>query len=327
AFNQYTDKKGYCNVGSAKAHIGHTAAASGVVGLIKVLLSLRHKVIPGLMHFNRLNSLIKIEETPFIITASENEWKAENGTARMAALNSFGHSGTNAHIVIKEYIQSRPKRKRISVGDSNGIIIPLSAKSDEQLLRKINELIEYVASKECRSMIQSGEIELNDVAYTLQIGREMMDERVGFIVHSIDQLVENGKAFCKGMKNCGIFCRGSVKHGNSGMKIFSNDAEIEEAVNKWILHGKLSKLLEIWVNGFEFDWNKLYEGDLPKRISLPAYPFAKERYWIESANDIQYAAESAREAPTYESIKDVIEKIDAGLLDSNHGTALLRSLT
>ena len=46
---------------------------------------------------------------------------------------------------------------------------------------------------------------------------------------------------------------------------------------------KVPKLLELWVKGLELDWSKLYGEVKPRRISLPAYPFAKERYWIETA--------------------------------------------
>ena len=56
----------------------------------------------------------------------------------------------------------------------------------------------------------------------------------------------------------------------------------EAIVDRWIAGEKLAKLLELWVNGLELDWSKLYRGAKPQRITLPAYPFAKERYWIDT---------------------------------------------
>src|SRR5262245_25555008 len=53
-------------------------------------------------------------------------------------------------------------------------------------------------------------------------------------------------------------------------------------VDQWIAQNKLSRLLDLWVKGLEFDWNKLYGEVKPRRISLPMYPFARERYWIEN---------------------------------------------
>ena len=48
----------------------------------------------------------------------------------------------------------------------------------------------------------------------------------------------------------------------------------------WLAKGKLSKLLELWVKGLAVDWKKLYGESKPRRVSLPTYPFAKERYWL-----------------------------------------------
>ena len=108
AFNQFTQNQHYCAVGSAKAHIGHTTAAAGVIGLIKILLSFRHRCIPGLLHFSQLNPHIDLANTPFYINTGVLEWRSES--PRTAALNSFGHSGTNVHLVVQEYPQAAPTR-------------------------------------------------------------------------------------------------------------------------------------------------------------------------------------------------------------------------
>ena len=53
------------------------------------------------------------------------------------------------------------------------------------------------------------------------------------------------------------------------------------AIEAWVAKGKHGKLLELWVKGLSFDWQRLYGEAKPRRISLPTYPFARERYWIE----------------------------------------------
>ncbi|MCC5466708.1 beta-ketoacyl synthase N-terminal-like domain-containing protein, partial [Pelosinus baikalensis] len=58
----------------------------------------------------------------------------------------------------------------------------------------------------------------------------------------------------------------------------------QEAINKWIQRRKYAKFLELWVKGLNIDWNKLYGDPKPRRISLPTYPFAKERYWVPEIN-------------------------------------------
>src|ERR1700689_1037999 len=62
------------------------------------------------------------------------------------------------------------------------------------------------------------------------------------------------------------------------------DAEMRETiVEQWMARKNLSKLLNVWVKGLDLDWNKLYGENQPKRISLPLYPFARQRHWIEPA--------------------------------------------
>ncbi|MCP4264626.1 MAG: polyketide synthase, partial [Candidatus Brocadiaceae bacterium] len=92
-FNQFTQKKSFCALGSAKSNIGHTGPPAGLVGLIKVLLSLKHKKIPPTINFQELNPLIPLEDSPFYINTTLKDWTT-NGR-RMAAVSSFGFSGTN----------------------------------------------------------------------------------------------------------------------------------------------------------------------------------------------------------------------------------------
>ena len=58
-------------------------------------------------------------------------------------------------------------------------------------------------------------------------------------------------------------------------------------VEKMLAQQQLSKLLDLWIKDLEFDWNKLYGDVKPQRVALPTYPFAKERYWIDSSPSAQ----------------------------------------
>ena len=108
AFRRFTDRQHYCAVGSAKAHIGHTAASAAVIGLIKILLSMKHHRLPGLLHFKELNPTIAFEGSAFYVNREPVDWRSSDGRPLMAALNSFGHSGTNVHLVVREYIEATP---------------------------------------------------------------------------------------------------------------------------------------------------------------------------------------------------------------------------
>ena len=56
-----------------------------------------------------------------------------------------------------------------------------------------------------------------------------------------------------------------------------------QAIEAWVAKGKYGKLLELWVKGLSVDWRRLYGEAKPRRISLPTYPFARERYWVAQA--------------------------------------------
>src|SRR5258708_25087079 len=77
--------------------------------------------------------------------------------------------------------------------------------------------------------------------------------------------------------------QGQVRRNKDAVSIFTTDADLQHTVGKWIANRKFSKLLDLWAKGLELNWNELYPDAKPRRISLPTYPFAKERYWIEAA--------------------------------------------
>ena len=106
SFAAYTRREGYCALGSVKSNIGHTLTAAGVAGFLKLLLALRHRQLPPTVQFERLNEHIALEGSPFFVNAQLRPWTVGEGERRRAALNSFGFSGTNAHVVVEEYVST-----------------------------------------------------------------------------------------------------------------------------------------------------------------------------------------------------------------------------
>ncbi|OYE06089.1 type I polyketide synthase, partial [Nostoc sp. 'Peltigera membranacea cyanobiont' 232] len=97
AFNQTTDKKGFCAIGSLKTNLGHLDTAAGVAGLIKTVLALQHKMLPPSLHYQTPNPKIDFANSPFYVNTTLTEWKTNN-TPRRAGVSSFGMGGTNAHV-------------------------------------------------------------------------------------------------------------------------------------------------------------------------------------------------------------------------------------
>src|SRR5579884_624898 len=92
-----------CAVGSVKSLVGHTKAAAGVTGLMKVALALYHRVIPPTLHVERPNPKLREPGTPFYVNVEPQAWLTAPGQPRRAGVSSFGFGGTNFHAALEEY--------------------------------------------------------------------------------------------------------------------------------------------------------------------------------------------------------------------------------
>jgi polyketide synthase PksN len=277
AFKRFTDKEQFCAIGSAKAHIGHAEGAAGIAGIVKVIMQMKQKQIPAMPHFKKLNPYIQLTKSALYINQEVEEWKSSPGIPRRAGVNSFGFSGAYAHAVIEEYISEEPKQPSMIITLQNPAMIVLSAKNEERLYEQAQQLLLVIREQ------QYTDNDLADMAYTLQVGREAMEERLGFIVRSIKELEEKLNRFVDGEDDVEDLYRGQAKNNKDTVALFAADEDLQNAVAFWISKGKYAKLLNFWVKGIIFDWNKLYPDVKPCRISLPTYPFAKERYWVHEA--------------------------------------------
>ncbi len=314
-FREKTAKKNFCAVGSVKSNVGHTTAAAGVAGLHKVLLSMQHRTLVPTLNVSTENSRFDFAASPFYVNRETRPWESADGTPRRAALSSFGYSGTNAHLVIEEYAADAPP-----IAADRTVIVPLSARTAEQLRQRAADLLRFVRGT-------SQPIDLAALACTLQIGREAMEERAGFIVGSIAQLAEKLAAFVEGEKNIDDVRQGRVEAGNDTMSLLGRDEDMQETIEKWIGRGKLAKLLDLWIRGLPLDWIRLQGEAKPRRMPLPTYPFAKDRYWIDGAAPSSPAPESAIVFDAnVQAIEDIINSIDDDTLDETRAVGMLRML-
>lgn len=255
-----------CALGSVKSNIGHSGFAAGVAGIIKVLLCLKHKKLVPSIHYRQPNPHIAFEQSPFHVNTEYRDWPGAH--ARLAAVSSFGFSGTNAHVVIEEHVAAHAPAIAAEVAS---VFVPLSAKTDEQLRQKVRDLAGFLAA-------QPVPVDLACLAYTLQAGRDAMDYRLGFVVATVEQLQDSLRAFLEGS---GRVWRGQASRDGQALASITDDADMRGVIAAWIARRDWSRLADLWVKGFELDWNALYGGMPPRRMVLPGYPFARERCWVE----------------------------------------------
>lgn len=379
--------KPYCGLGSVKTNIGHLETAAGIAGVLKVILAMKHKKLPGNVHFNELNPYIQLEGSPFYIVDRTMKWEAikdKDGRElpRRAGLSSFGFGGTNAHVVLEEY----PNNTLSIREESKPRIFVLSAKNEERLKEYAKRLADYldmqkdqgqletdpaddntvenirntvlksVAEITCVSetSISTGEpledlgidiiaanrlfemiserfgfefdaktlleyqtlehivlkvadgikrgnglkirdtrksdskpgmattAGLEEIAYTLQVGREAMDERLAVIANSREELVEKLREFLEKNNLLNGVYRGNVKDSSNKAGLLLDGRVGKEFLRIIVEDGELPKLAQLWVMGVSLDWTFLYSGKRPTRVALPTYPFERKRHWFDS---------------------------------------------
>jgi acyl transferase domain-containing protein len=172
AFQGSTDQKGYCAIGSVKTNIGHLDAAAGITSLIKTVLALHHKLLPPSLNFQTPNPQIDFENSPFYVNNQLSEWKA-NGKPRRAGVSSFGFGGTNAHVILEE-----APPFEFSTTERTHKLLLLSAKTSSALDKVTANLLKHLK--------QHPDLNLADVAYTLQIGRRGFDHRCMVVCQDIE---------------------------------------------------------------------------------------------------------------------------------------------
>ena len=276
--------RSHCGLGSVKTNIGHLELAAGIAGIIKVLLQLKHKILVKSLHCEEINPYIQLKGSPFYIVQKKQEWKTLQDThkqnlPRRAGVSSFGFGGANAHVVIEEYIEKGTEAQGHRGTESNQgpYLIVLSGKNEERLKEVVENLHSYLISP-----VAPRPLPLYEVAYTLQVGREAMEERLALVVTDEKNMLEKLSGVLEGNYDLEDVYWGRRKENKEKNHVLSQDEDFRQMCQLWIEKGKLNKLGKLWVDGLGFNWSELYGETKPRRISLPTYPFAKERYWIEN---------------------------------------------
>lgn len=164
-YQAQTDKKGFCALGSVKTNVGHLGAASGVTGLIKTVLALKHRKLPASLHYEEPNPKIDFLNSPFYVNHSLAEWETNGQHPRRAGVSSFGIGGTNAHVILEEAPPQIDTQNQSALHH----LLRISAKSQDALEEATRNLTEYLQT--------NPDVSLADAAYTLHIGRKAFQYR------------------------------------------------------------------------------------------------------------------------------------------------------
>ncbi len=314
-FRQVTGKKNFCAIGSLKANIGHTAAAAGVLSLIKTLLCLQRKKLPPHIHFEKENRHIQFAASPVYVNTQLRDWPVEDGP-RLAGVSSFGFSGTNAHVLVEGYSQPQP------VESAEPCVVPLSARDAADLRQLAVNMLEFVRG---HGSERNANVQLQCQAILAELlGVELADigPQDSFRELGVDQVLkarlaerfseEHGGALGDALAHCDCIAElAGAENAEPAERVALRDMaytlqagrdalehrvcfvvqtlpELQEKLEEFLRgkdadcacgksNGKLTEMAARWAEGQDVDWTRLYPGPPPRRIPLPVYPFKRER--------------------------------------------------
>ena len=167
-----------CLLGSIKTGIGHCEAASGIAGLIRVVLSLRHEAVPGLVHFRELNPHIDLTGTRLVIPRTLQPWP-RGADRRFAGVSAFGFGGSNAHVVLEE---APAAAAALEAPTRRVHLLPLSARGAEGLRSLARSYQEQLAD-------EGRGVDLGDLCATAALRRIHYPHRRAVVGASAEELV------------------------------------------------------------------------------------------------------------------------------------------
>jgi len=245
-------------LGAVKTNIGHTETCSGIASIIKVVLAMQYQKIPANINFSTLNPEIRLGDNIKLLQEATAWHSADK--SRIAAINAFGITGTNAHVILQE-APDIEKSKPVELSEH---LFCLSAKTKSALEKQIELFTQYIA--------QTTEA-LSNISYTLNTCREAFDYRVAIIATDKENLHKKltNKIFV-GADPCVRPERGT-EHNFVPNTTFEENGHIDSPLREMAL---------AYLHHEIINWNDLY-GKHKKQLNkilMPTYPFELKAFWI-----------------------------------------------
>lgn len=172
-------------IGTVKSNFGHTEGTAGVAGVIKMILSMQNQQIPKSLHFNNPNPHYNWKEGLVDVPTELLAWQKESGKRR-GAVNSFGVSGTNSHIILEEYTEDS---QAVNEGHQGKYLLVLSAKSEAALRDQAKQFAAFLSNRELSSQ------ELYDVAASAAFRKTQYKHRISIVGANQERLISKLRAF------------------------------------------------------------------------------------------------------------------------------------
>nr|WP_241833309.1 type I polyketide synthase [Streptomyces caatingaensis] len=195
-------------LGSVKSNIGHTQAASGVAGVIKMVMALRHGHLPSTLHVEEPSPHVDWSAGAVELLREAVPWP-ETGRPRRAGVSSFGVSGTNAHVILEQAPVEEPSDEEELAVPAGPWAWPVSGKTEQGLRDQARALRAFVAAHP--------DLSLPDVGRALAVGRSVFDHRAVILAEDRDGYLDGLEALAAGEEHPALV-HGSPPPGAEGYK-------------------------------------------------------------------------------------------------------------
>ncbi|MFE2562210.1 type I polyketide synthase, partial [Streptomyces sp. NPDC059352] len=196
-YGQERHENGPLRLGSIKSNIGHTAAAAGVAGVIKMLKAMQYATLPGTLHLDAPSPHVDWSTGEVRLLAEAEPWHAAEGRPRRAGVSSFGISGTNAHVIIEEAPAVLAKTTEPTGEELPVVPVVVSAKSVPALRAQAERLRTHLSTRP-----ESG---LLDTAYSAATTRAQLEHRGVVVAGDREHLLAGLAALAAGEPGPGVF--------------------------------------------------------------------------------------------------------------------------
>jgi polyketide synthase 12 len=198
-YGQDRDGQGPLWLGSLKSNIGHTQAAAGVGGIIKMIMAMRHGVLPRTLHVDRPSTHVDWSAGAVELLTEAREWPSAPGRPRRAGISGFGASGTNAHLIIEQAPaeETAPDAAEQTPGSVGGPVPwVLSARSEQALRAQARKLRDFAAA--------DADLDLADAGWSLVSSRTRFEHRAVVLGHDQDELLSGLAALSEGAESAAV---------------------------------------------------------------------------------------------------------------------------
>ncbi|MFK4190375.1 type I polyketide synthase, partial [Streptomyces sparsogenes] len=197
-------------LGSIKSNIGHAQAAAGVAGAIKMIMAMRHGVLPPTLHVNEPSPHVDWDSGNVRLLTEPADWPQTDGRPRRAAVSSFGASGTNAHLILEQVPGETPGTAPAA---TPGLVPwPLSARSEEALRAQATRLAERLRADE--------EVPVTDVGWSLATTRATFERRAVIVGEDREEMTAALAALAEGAPHAALVAPGGEAPETPGKTVW-----------------------------------------------------------------------------------------------------------